>query len=241
MQKKRPAGRAFPPLTGSNAARASLRGDAVSAAAESARRLDLLDLRIGEAEHVAEDLLRVLAEQRRALDLARAVRELDRVADGDVFAARRMIHLDERARGEERAVLGDLFHGQDRAARDVVFVEDLHGLELGLGHGPFFDARENLVEARETGRRRRIIGVRLPFRLADHVADRLPDRRLGDEVDIGVGIALPSFALQDAAGLAAAGIVAGARHRVAERDALAELAVFLERAMAEALLVTQLD
>src|SRR4029077_7085664 len=48
-----------------------------------------------------------------------------------------------------------------------------------------------------------------------------------------------AFALQNPARLAAAGIVAGARHRLAERDALAMLAVFGERAVGEALLVAQ--
>src|SRR5438034_10739906 len=81
----------------------------------------------------------------------------------------------------------------------------------------------------------------LPAGLADDVADFLPHRRLGDEVDVGVGIGLPALALEDAAGLAAAGIVAGARHRVAERNAFAELAVFPERAVGEALLVAQFD
>ena len=81
----------------------------------------------------------------------------------------------------------------------------------------------------------------LPAGLADHVADLLPHRRLGDEIDVGVGIGLPALALEDAAGLAAAGIVAGARHGVAERNAFAELAVFLQRAMGEALLVAQFD
>src|ERR1700761_7690122 len=81
----------------------------------------------------------------------------------------------------------------------------------------------------------------LPGGLADHVADFLPDRRLRDEIDVGVGIGLPAFAFQDAAGLATAGIVAGARHRVAERNAFTELAVFLERTMGEALLVAQRD
>ena len=86
-----------------------------------------------------------------------------------------------------------------------------------------------------------VIGMGLPAGLADHVADLLPDRGLGDEIDVGVGIGLPALAFQDAAGLAAAGIVAGARHRVAERNAFAELAVFLQRAVGEALLVAQLD
>ena len=97
------------------------------------------------------------------------------------------------------------------------------------------------LQPRQPGRRLGVIGMGLPAGLADHVADLLPDRRLGDEVDVGVGIGLPALALQDAAGLAAAGIVAGARHRVAERNAFAELAVFLERTVGEALLVAQLD
>src|SRR5258706_9302683 len=81
----------------------------------------------------------------------------------------------------------------------------------------------------------------LPAGLADDIANFLPDRRLGDEVDVGVGIGLPALALQDAARLTAAGIVAGARHRVAERNPLAILAVLLERAMSETLLIAQLD
>src|SRR3954452_220241 len=79
----------------------------------------------------------------------------------------------------------------------------------------------------------------LPAGFADHVADLLPDRRLGDEIEVGVGIGLPALAFEDAAGLAAAGIVAGARHGIAERNAFAVLAVFLQRTMGEALLVAQ--
>src|SRR6266849_6468828 len=81
----------------------------------------------------------------------------------------------------------------------------------------------------------------LPAGLANDIANLLPHLRLGDEVDVGVGIALPSLALQDAARLAAAGIIAGARHRVAERNSFAELAVFRERTVGEALLVAQFD
>src|SRR5262249_24960863 len=50
----------------------------------------------------------------------------------------------------------------------------------------------------------------------------------------------PALAFENPAGLAAAGIVAGARHRLAKRNALAVLGVFRERAMREPLLVTQL-
>ena len=50
-----------------------------------------------------------------------------------------------------------------------------------------------------------------------------------------------ALALEDPAGLAAAGIIAGARRGVAERHALAVLAVFAERAGLEPLLVAQFD
>src|SRR5665213_2538084 len=81
----------------------------------------------------------------------------------------------------------------------------------------------------------------LPAGLADDVADLFPDRGLGDEIDVGIGIGLPALAFQDAAGLAAAGIVAGARHRLAKRNPFAKLAVFLQRAMGEPLLIAHLD
>src|SRR5207302_3174907 len=126
-----------------------------------------------------------------------------------------------------------------RPDRNVERVADLHDLELGLGLGPFFDRIEDVPQARQPRRRRGVIRIGLPLGLADDIADLLPYRRLGDEIDVGVGVGLPALALEDAAGLAAAGIVAGARHRVAERNALAELAVFLQRAMGEALLVAQ--
>src|SRR5207248_11321057 len=50
-----------------------------------------------------------------------------------------------------------------------------------------------------------------------------------------------AFALGDPARWAAAGLVAGARHRLAKRYALAVLAVFGKRTMLEALLIPQLD
>src|SRR4029077_4176695 len=112
--------------------------------------------------------------------------------------------------------------------------------ELGPGHGPPLDALEDLLEPGQAGRRLGIVRMGLPGWLADQVADLLPHRRLGDEVDVGVGIGLPTLALQDDAGLAAAGVVAGTRRRLAERDALAELRVFRQRPVREALLVAQL-
>src|SRR3979411_1139793 len=81
----------------------------------------------------------------------------------------------------------------------------------------------------------------LPAGLADYIANFLPNRRLGDEVNVRDGIGLPTLALQDATGLAATGILAGARDGLGERNPFPVLAVFLERLMGEPLLVAQLD
>src|SRR5262249_52879545 len=137
--------------------------------------------------------------------------------------------------------LCELFHRQDWTAGDVVFVEDFHGLELGLGHGPLLDGVEDELETGETGLRRREIGLGLPLGLADHIANRLPDRSLGNKINVGVGVGLPTFAPDDPARLSAAGVVAGARHGIAEWNSLPILAVFGERTFLDALLVTQLD
>ena len=118
-------------------------------------------------------------------------------------------------------------------------LQNVHGLELGLGHGPLFDAREDRVQLRQARLRRREFRIGFPGRLADHVADRLPHRRLRNEVDVSVGIVLPALALQNAARLAAAGIVARARNGITERNAFAILREFGERAMLQALLVAQ--
>src|SRR6266581_2410837 len=214
--------------------------------AEPRRRLDgalgakRRDLRRVVAQF-RKNLLGMLAEQRRTLDLGRAVGELDRVADAEVLAARRVVDLDDGAGLAQRRFLGDLLHRQDRPAGNVVLVEDIHGLELGLGPGPFLDRREDLCQARQPGARSGVVGVGDPILLADHLADRRPDRGLGDEVDVGVGIVFPTLALEDPAGLAAPGGIAGARHGIAEL-AVRMLRVFRQHAGAgQSLLVAQLD
>src|SRR5262249_1916436 len=60
-------------------------------------------------------------------------------------------------------------------------------------------------------------------------------------IDVGVGIFLPALALEDPAGLAATGVVAGTRYRLAERNAFAVLAVLGKRPVLEPLLIAQLD
>src|SRR5215468_5773692 len=205
------------------------------------RRLDLGNLRLAIAELLAEDFLGVLAEQRRAYHFGDRVRHLDGVADGEILAARGVIDLDHGAGLAQRRLLGDLLHRQDRTDRDVDRVADIHDLELGLGHGPLLDRIEDVTQPRQPRRRRGVVGIGLPIRLADEVADRAPYGRLGDEIDVGVGIVLPALAFEDPAGLAAAGVVAGARHRLSERDAFAVLAVFGQRSMRQTLLIAQLD
>src|SRR5690606_21039150 len=122
-----------------------------------------------------EDFVRMFAEQRRTIDLHTVVRQLNGLSDSDVFTARRMIDTCERAGDVQRLVFGNLLHREDRTAGDVDLVEDFHGLELALGHGPLLDLAENLVETRQTRRRLGVIGVILPFGLADHIAYRSPD------------------------------------------------------------------
>src|ERR1700722_7580187 len=194
----------------------------------------------GEAK-LGQHLIGVLPEQRRALDLGGAVGHLDRVADRQVFAAGRMIHLDDGAAGAQRGFGSQFLHRQDRTARNVVLVELGHGFEFGFGHGPAFDRGEDLHQARQARVRRRVVGIGDPLRLADDVADFLPHRRLGDEVEIRVRVGFPALALDDPAGLATARGVARARYRGAEL-ALGELRVFLhDLGAGQALLVAQLD
>ena len=168
-------------------------------------------------------------------------RHLNGVADGEILAARGMVDLDHGAGLAQGWLLGDLLHRQDRADGDVEVVADVHDLELVLGHGPLLDGVEDVPQPRQARGRRRVLRIGLPFRLADEIADRSPHRRLGNEIDVGVGIVLPALALEDPAGLAAAEIVARARHRLAERNALAVLAVLDQRPVLEPLLVAQLD
>ena len=152
-----------------------------------------------------------------------------------------MIHLNHSSRLSQARLFSKLLHREDRAAGNVERIAGVHDLELGLGLGPFLDGVEDLADLVEPLRRRRVAGFFLPFRLADEIADRRPDRRLGDEVDIGVRIGFPALAFEDPAGLAAARVVAGARHRLAEGNVLTELRILVEGPVLQALLVAQLD
>src|SRR5436190_1773822 len=208
---------------------------------DRARGLDIGNLGGAVAELLGENFFGMLAEQRRAFYFGDRVRHLDRIADSQILAAFGVIDFDHSAGLAQRRLLGDLLHREDRPNRDVNAVADVHDLEFALGHGPLLDSIEDVAQPRQARRRGGIVGIALPLRLADEIADRAPYRRLGDEIDVGVGIVLPTLAFEDPAGLAAAGVVAGARHRRPERDAFPVLAVFGERAVRQALLIAQLD
>src|SRR5262249_35550875 len=81
-----------------------------------------------------------------------------------------------------------------------------------------FDRAENVSEPGKPCRRLGVVRIGLPFRLADQVTNRLPHRRLSDKIAVGVGIRFPALAFEDPTGLAAAGVVARARDRLAERN-----------------------
>src|SRR5208283_4680891 len=166
---------------------------------------------------------------------------LDRVADGKILAARWVIDFDNGSGLPQRRLLSDFLHGQNRTTGNVAFVEDVHRLELVLGLGPFLDLAEDLHEVRQARLRCRVTGVGQPILASDHLADFSPDRRLCDEIDVGIGVGLPALALQDPSRLAATRCVSGARHRIAELS-VGILWVLVHHAGArEALLVAQLD
>src|SRR6185369_13953658 len=71
------------------------------------RGFQLRDLAFGVAE-LRQYFLGVLAQQRRALDFGGAVGHLDRVAHGEVLAARGMVDFDHGAGGTQGRFLGDL-------------------------------------------------------------------------------------------------------------------------------------
>lgn len=85
--------------------------------------MDLGDLVVAEAEYGAQNLVGVLAEQRRAGDVARAIRQLDRVADREVLAAGRVIDLDHGAGRAQRLVFGDLLQCWAQASIPVIVVQ----------------------------------------------------------------------------------------------------------------------
>ena len=119
-------------------------------------------------------------------------------------------------------------------------VEDVHRLELGLGLRPLLDLAEDLHQMRQPRLRRGVPRIGQPFLVADHFADGFPDRRLGDEVDVRVGVGLPALALENPSGLPAARGIARARDGIAERAVGILRVLFQDLRPREPLLIAQL-
>src|SRR3954454_3250869 len=201
---------------------------------------------LGEAAEVVllvvQELLQnlgvVLAQQRRALDLDRRVREREGAADGGEAPAVGVLDVDDHALRAQPLVLEQVLRAQHGAARDVDRVELAERLPLGLRERPLLDAREDVVQARQARLGRGVVGVLDQLGVPDLVHQGLPDLRLDDDVEPRVlAVVGHRLAAHGPPGLAAAGRVAGARDEVEELL----VRVLLERPVLEALLVAQLD
>src|SRR3984957_1748206 len=157
-----------------------------------------------------QHLIGVLTQQRGSRHVSRAVAHLDRITHREVPAPGRMVNLYDGTAGPQRGLLGKLFHGQDRTAWDVVLVQKFHGLELRFGDCPRLNGSEYFIEPGQARVRRRVVGMSDPLLLAYYLADLLPHRRLGNEVEIGVGFVLPSLALDDSSPLSSSPVIPSA-------------------------------
>src|SRR3954451_5391373 len=188
-------------------------------------------------QELREDLGAVLAQQRRALDLDRRVRQREGAADGREATPLGVFDVDDHALGTEALVLEEVLRAQHRAARDVDRVELPERLPLSLRERPLLDEPEDLVQARQPRLGRGVVGVLDELGAPDLVHERLPHLRLDDDVQPRVrAVVGHRLAAHGPAGLAAAGGVPGARDEVLELL----VRVLLERPVLEALLVAQL-
>ena len=105
-------------------------------------------------------------------------------------------------------VLPFLMSPEKAARSDYVYentgsLEDLDRFELGLIGQPLLDLGKNIENVRLPRLGGRVSRIIFPLRLAYGVAGARPVLLLDGEVDIGVGIALPAFALEYPSRLAA--------------------------------------
>src|SRR4051794_22526363 len=204
---------------------------------DRARLRELLHLVGLVVQELGEDLRAVLAEQRRALDLHRRVRQRERAADRREASALGVLYVDDHALRAQALVLEQVLRAQHRPARDVDRVELAERLPLGLRERPLLDEREDLVQAREARLGGGEVRVLDQLGMADLLHQRRPHLRLDDDVQPRVlAVVGHRLAAHGPAGLPAAGGVAGARDEVQELL----VGVLLERPVLEALLVAQL-
>src|SRR3954465_986353 len=225
------------PLLGISSVSQSVLGGGQTSGSDGAGLGELVDLLALVVEELGQDLRAVLAEQRRALDLDRRVRQREGAADRREPPALGVLDVDDHALGPQALVLEQVLRAEHRPARDVDRVELAERLPLGLRERPLLDEGEDLVQAREARLGRGVVRVLDELRMADLLHERRPDLRLDHDVQPRVrAVVGHRLAAHGPAGLAAAGGVAGARDEVLELL----VRVLLERPVLQALLVAQL-
>src|SRR5260370_22610101 len=147
----------------------------------------------------------------------------------------------------EILVMFDFYHGQHRLARHLDLAKVVDGLVLGLVREKLLDLREDIEDVGLSRIGRGVLRIGRPFRMPNGLGGSLPVRTLDREVDVGVGVGLPAFALEHPPPLATAAGVAAARDGVAECSILAVFPywiLWVLRQVADALeplLVAELD
>src|SRR5690349_8826886 len=112
---------------------------------DRARLRQLLDLVGLVVEELGEDLAAVLAQQGRAPDLHRRVRQRERAADRREPPALGVVDVDDHALRAQALVLEEVLRAEHRPAGHVDRVELAERLPLGLRQRPLLDEAEDLV------------------------------------------------------------------------------------------------
>src|SRR3954470_1817024 len=155
----------------------SLRSNSWGAASDRAGLGQPSEVLLLVVQELLQDLGVVLAQQRRALDLDRRVRQRERAADGGEPAALGVLDVDDHALRAQALVLQEVLRAQHRAAGDVDRVELAERLPLGLRERPLLDQAEDLVEPGQPRLGRGVVLVLDELRVPDLVHQRLPHLR----------------------------------------------------------------
>src|SRR6266705_687390 len=193
------------------------------------------------AEDFLENLVGVLAKQRRTLDARGRIGELDRHPDVVPLAALRMVELHPHVTPPHVLVVRQVLGAHDGTAGHVQRVQDRHVFALGVVRGELRDQRPHLVlvlaaigDLREAGIGRK---ARHPQIGPDAAGEPLPHRLLHHDVQPIVGPV--RLAVDGVAELAAARVVAGARHGA--HSLLRRHGIFRKRLASQPLVVAELD
>ena len=135
----------------------------------------------------------MLPQQRRGLYLDRRIGQHQGAADGFEHATLRMLDIDDDASFGQGLVLDHLFDIQNRPAWYIDFVEQLHGLELGISLCPRLDDGKHMVQFVETGFGGGILRIVDQLAAPNQLGQRRPNLGLDDDVDIIIGASGPAF------------------------------------------------